>query len=107
MVKKELASADIIAIIGAGAKFNLQRLKFGDLEIQFGAYQPEPEANIPGPGASKPDLGVNQVFPEESQRMLRDRIAQLQIENPLLAEQMIADGDLVDDNEDIDGDEEA
>lgn len=104
---KVMTSIDIVAIIEAGAKFNLQRLKFGELDIQFGAYQPEYEAVSPGPGAIKPDLGNNEVFPEESARLLRERIAQLHIEDPLLAEKMLEEGDLLDDKEGLDDDEEA
>lgn len=103
MADTRLTGSEILSIIEIGARFNIQRLKFGDLDVCFGAYQPEIfMEEAPGPGAPLPNPGT-QLDPQEEFRIKQARIDQLIIEDPVAAEQLMQDADFVDvDDEDPD-----
>lgn len=107
--KNRLSTNEVLLIIEHSAKSKLVELTFGDLYLRFGTDQTQLTADgFSTSSTPQPDPGTqfSDVDPQDEQRALRDRIEQLTIENPLLAEQLIAEGDLVDDEDSNGGDDE-
>lgn len=111
----KLKSQEICEIILASAQNGVTELKFGSLYIAFGK-QTGPQGS-PGTvyGASTPDNEISDKTHEQSNKdsllkdeldLRDDQLSQMQIENPLKAEQMLLDQELEDDEQsDFDGDE--
>lgn len=96
-----------MSILEVGAKFNIQRLKFGQLDVYFGAYQPEViNEQLPGPRAPQPNPGT-EIDPQEEFRIRQARIDQLIIEDPVAAEELMQDPDFVDVDDEEPDDQEA
>jgi len=101
-------TAGVLAIIEAAGKHNVLRLKFGRLELEFGSKTPEPPVNAvpekPAPfTVDTPTIEYADDPPNEEEikavkeveRILREtEIQNLQLENPLLYEQLVAQGEI-------------
>lgn len=106
--KTVLNTVEVCTIIKAGAKSNVTLLKIGDIEIWFGKpTEPDVIQHVLHPPSNYPtgeEIPVdhkqqNQLSLEIDEiRLKEDRLAQMIIENPALAEQMILDGDFGDDD---------
>lgn len=114
----ELKSQEICEIILSSAQNGVTELKFGSLHIVFGKKtEPQEISLLPGKvyGASTPDNEISDQTHEQMNidsleadelRLRDDQLSQMQIENPLKAEQMLLDQELEDDEQsELDGDE--
>lgn len=112
----ELSSQDVSEIIITSAKCGVSRLKFGNLEIEFGKQTNSPETPQ-GSGhvdtTSTPDKAISDQTHEQNSldslvkdelQTRADQLEQMQIEDPLRAEQMLLDEELEDDDESDDTD---
>ncbi len=127
--KMSLTSDDVCAIIEASAKNEVSVLKFGDLHIEFGMNATQLRKLFPPPDypvsvgplspLSQPPSPAGAAIPEtqhdkmnknaienEELRLREEEIANAIIENPLLAEELLREGELEDDD-DGDGDDES
>ena len=112
-------SLDICAIIEACATYGVTSLTQGDLHLEFGkptdpprlekANSGDPSTVAPPEKAPDHDQINADTFEDEVSHMREEQLLMATIENPGLAEQLLMDGDLEDDDDDtgsIDGDDE-
>lgn len=108
--KNILTVNEVIEIIKVSAENRVSSLKLGDLEI---AFELKPiESKLIKPIINEISQQAQETQSEEDLEALeieqkRDRIAMMMIENPALAEELIAEGELIDgddDGDDGDGD---
>jgi len=110
-LNNSLATEDILAIIEAAGKHGVLRLKFGRLELEFCSKTPEPlvDAKVISPApfpVDPPTIERSDDPPNEEEikavkeveRILKEtQLQNLQLENPLLYEELVAQGEI--DNE--------
>jgi len=103
MVRKEkitLSVGEVCVILSACVESGVTTLKFGDLHVEFGGK----------PTSTEPALSPVTEITEENHKastakaveadeltLMDERIALLQLENPLLAEELIRSGELEED----------
>ncbi len=118
--KIHLSAKDVCDIIEASAKHKVTILKFGELQIEFGT-KVEPQATsvaqeVFSPLNNNPDKEISEKAHEASTKatlvadeleLRAEQIALMQIENPLLAQQLLLDGELEDDDGDDESDDES
>lgn len=101
MDEKDLNLTQIKEIIETVARLGGTSLKFGSLEILFGKQtdtsQTHPLTEITDQQHSDQN---KDALEQEELRSKRDQIELMLLENPALAEKLIADGELVDDDDD-------
>lgn len=108
MGDKRLDSAEVCVIIEACAKHGVVELKFHDLELKFGK-QTEQGTGLPlnpGDNVALPPVAVmtekdhekntESVLEEEEISLRENQIAELQIDDPVAAEELIMNGELED-----------
>jgi predicted nucleic acid-binding Zn-ribbon protein len=112
--KISLQVKDICAIIKSCRNCGVTKFKFGDLEVDFGRPALSPHGKC---GEAVNHLSVAEITDEIHEKQMKEaleqdelrlkdeQVAQALIENPLLAEQLIMDGELEDDSEPDFGDE--
>jgi hypothetical protein len=119
----QLSSAEVCSILETSAKAGVSELKFGGLEVKFGkpaeerprAPGPQPTPVLPVPVEALTEEAHTTQSKEslelESIRIKERQFQELLITNPLLAEQMIENGELADgsassDDAELSGDDE-
>ncbi len=112
-VKNGLSSQEVCAIITSCATNNVSVLKFGELYLRFGPTaeeQPKSESAHP----KTPDTAISeqqhekqneQTLEYESELTREEQLANALVENPLLHEELLRNGELEDDADDEPGDE--
>jgi hypothetical protein len=100
--KNDLQCQDICLIIEKCSAHGVTTLKFGSLEVSF---NPVPKQNKPGAeiSAETHDKLNEEANLKDEVDLREEQIANAQVEDPLLAEQLILDGEL-DDESDSDDD---
>lgn len=106
--KSLLKFKELCILIELGDRHNLSKLKFGEVEIDFGKPAKSAEkALIPSPTPTAEEMAAIQI--ESKQQLVSDELAtrddqieQMLIEDPSKAEEMIADGELDADDEPTD-----
>lgn len=109
--KLGLSSDDVCAIIKASGDSGVTSLKFGYLQIEFGKPIEQTRVDLvqsaPTP-PSNPDTEISddaRVMRDKAELVVDelktrdDQVAQMLIEDPLRAEQLLLDGELEDDDE--------
>ncbi len=95
-----LSSKEIIEIISVCKQSGVSKMQFGDLCIEFSsqAAAPEKSNQIPVKEITENEhKAMTQKAVAKDERDLKeDRLAMSLLEDPMLAERMIADGDLED-----------
>ncbi len=103
---------DLRVIVKLCVNFGVKSLKFRGLELEFGVA-----GDVPVPGlkalnkpvkaitADQHELQAKQALLEDELSVREQQIADLQLTNPLAAEEMIANGELDDDSGDDESDE--
>lgn len=107
MDEKQLNSDEICKIIEACAKAGVSSLKCGPLELSFGKQTESHHSVQPAVTEITDDQHrkmTEDAITQDEIRLRKDQIEQMLIENPALAEKLVADGDLEDDDG-TDGDE--
>ena len=111
MAEKMLQVYEICQIIKACADYGVTSLKCGPLELSFGKQtekipQEQPAVTeITEDQLKELDTIENDAHEEEEVRFRREQIDQMMIENPSKAEELLASGELVDDDADADTEE--
>lgn len=116
---KNLSSTDICLIIASCGEHKVAKLQFGDLYIEMGLkakildevgpknaeafpQNANPQSNSDNEISEELKKINDDAFIQEELRTKQDQLDQLLIENPALAEKMIADGDFDEELEDAD-----
>lgn len=104
--KSALSPEQVCAIIKACGESQVRVLKFAGLYVEFERTPLTPvvaEEVLPPPAT---EMAESQLKIEEGRGILQrelqirdDQVAQMMIENPVLAEQLLMDGDLADDDD--------
>lgn len=97
--KNNLTSDDICKIIKACAENNVYKFSLDTLAIEFGERKKEDPENITVPVLTQEahDKQNEKTLVEEEVKTKTEKIQMLMIEDPVLAEEMIANGDLEND----------
>lgn len=102
--EKALSSQELDAIIRSCSAAGVAELKFGDLHITF-AGKPKVEVVATPPKVSEPEISETQHQEQTKQTVERNEIELREeqvafsiIENPSLAERLISEGELPDDD---------
>lgn len=114
--KSVLSVADICRILKACGEASVTELKFGDLHVRRDSQSPAaaPSASVEPAPAPPPTAEIVETQRKESERaqiqaevtLRQQQLSQMLIEDPLEAERLLSQGDLIDDAFDED-DEEA
>lgn len=101
MAKNTLTPDNIISIIKACAENGVSKFKLDTMDIEFGQYKTKDTVNFIEPltQAAHDKMDAETLAAEEA-RQKEDEIQMMLIENPLLAEELISNGDLEDDGTD-------
>ena len=104
MVKKELSAKELFELIRVSASCGVSELKFGALELRFGKPTENKSELLSVNEITEPNHEeINKESLEiDTMRVKKDQLDQMFLENPSLAEQLLADEDL---DEDDDGTE--
>lgn len=98
MAKNNLTPDNIISIIKACAENNVSKFSIDTLAFEFGQPKPKEHEIITEPLTPEThDKMDKETLVKEELKTREEQMQMLLIENPLLAEEMIADGDLKDD----------
>lgn len=109
--KLNLSAENVLELIKVGAASGVAKIKFGDLELEFGqnTKPPESPANDVTPAPADAAISVEQnrkiqkeALEREEFRTREDQVEHMIIEDPLKAEELIADGELLPDDADDD-----
>lgn len=101
--KKQLSVNEICAIIRLCGKSRVAELKFGDLYVLFGKQTEERQESVattdfvhtesPLAAKEKAEILQNQIEKDELQ-LREEQLAFMQVENPVLAEELLIKGEL-------------
>lgn len=101
MAKNNLTVESIISIIKACAENSVSKFKLDTLDIEFGQYKIKDTENFTEPLTQAAHEKMEQeTLVKEELKTREDQMRMLLLENPLLAEELIADGDLQNDEAD-------
>lgn len=99
--KNTLTPDDIISIIKSCAENGVSKFKLDTLKIEFGKYKVSDTENFTEPLTQEAHDKMNKkTLAEDESRTRDEQIKMMLIENPLLAEELISNGDLEDDGSD-------
>lgn len=106
--KNKLTTPDIISIIKACAENNVSKFNLNTLSIEFGQSNKVDDEIITQPLSQEEHTAMDkQTLLQEEMRMRDEKIKMMLLENPLLAEELISNGDLDESDGDIgDGEDE-
>jgi hypothetical protein len=103
-----LSSNDVCLILKACGESGVRVLKFADLYIQFGKTKQETlaESQETASAALAPEAAISEIQIKEATKALereelaykQDLIAQMRIEDPVMAEKLLLAGELEDDD---------
>lgn len=106
-----LSSLDICTIIEACAENQVTKLKYGDLYLELGRQTPRdtvPTQTV-SPGTEIPEINHDKITQESIEtdevKLREAEIAELMLTDPRRAEEMIENGELEDDTDELDEDE--
>lgn len=110
MDEKKLDCSEVCTIIEVCAKSGVAKLKFGDLSVEFANSQTvnsrhlsnNPEAEI---SETQHEANTKEAVTQGEHDFRDEQVAHALIENPMLAEELIRDGEL-EDADDEPGDDE-
>lgn len=103
--KNTLTPDDIISIIKSCAENGVSKFKLDTLKIEFGGWKASKQQSEPLTQEAHDKMNKKTLAEDES-RTRDEQIKMMLIENPLLAEELISNGDLEDDgSESEDGSE--
>lgn len=114
--KINLTVTDVCSILETAAKAGVLELKFGTLHVRFpdpvlrGTSQAQSLGQTPAPAAEIADTQEKlqeTALVQDELSAREDQLSQMFIEDPMIAEQMLAEGDLIDDTTDGEGEQEA
>lgn len=98
MAKNTLTPDDIILIIKSCAENGVSKFKLDTLKIEFGKHKVSDTVNFTEPLTQEAhDKMDKKTLAEEESRTRDEQLKMMLIENPLLAEELISNGDLEDD----------
>lgn len=102
--KNNLTSDDICKIIKTCADSGVYKISVDTLSIEFGEYKIKDPENITVPVMTQEqhDEQDSETLVKEELKTKAQQIDMLMIEDPVLAEEMIANGDLENDGSDYD-----
>lgn len=109
---KNLTVRDVCAIIKACSSYGVTSLKFGELQVKLNPKEVLPSSSNPKPTIPTVDEitehqhedQTKEALEDEEIRLRQSQIALALIENPELAEQLMIDGELEDDDDSGDDD---
>lgn len=107
MAEKQLSVEEICSIIEACRNAGVTSMKCGPLELSFGKQTESPSEKpaVTEITDDQHEKSNEDALVQEELRTRQDQIDQMLIENPSLAEELVAQGDLEDDDDGADGDE--